>query len=202
MKGYYYFHGAFINNRSGAQDFTEDEANKIISNSTFFLEKVPKLEESKVVVYLVREKCKNKEQPIVFASIDEQLRDLWYKSNSPILLSKFESVDEIANLADFLINTKKSMSGIEKLLLELPVDEHSGKKSIFLVATYGSDGKDAENIIFASQSEIERDDFFKESKYKRYYSKIERVVNLAKEKEKFINNLNGLEKLVLNIGQD
>lgn len=202
MQGLYYCQGVFVNARANAESFTEKEADNIVSNSAFYLKKVPELKEAKAVIYLVREKCKTKGRPILFASINEAERNSWHKNNASVLLSNFESVDEIVNLADFLIKTEKSLGGLEKLLLETPVDQSNVKKAIFLVTTYGSDGRGKESVVFASESESERDDYYKNSKFKNYYSQIERVIDISKEKTSLINQLSGLEKLVLNIEQN
>jgi len=71
------------------------------------------------------------------------------------------------------------------------------KQAVFLITGHGEDGRAPESIIFATLNEQERDQKFAADPNRNYFSKVDRVVDLADARNKALAKLNGLDKLAL-----
>jgi len=75
------------------------------------------------------------------------------------------------------------------------------KQAIFLIVSNGVDGRGPQAIEFASTDEADREHVFAAIKddIKGYYSKTDRVIDLAEHKQYLLRKLDGLDTLVLNL---
>lgn len=74
-------------------------------------------------------------------------------------------------------------------------------KIVYLVTDHGIDGRDKENIMFASYDEQKANDWFEENPNKAWYTKTKRIVEIEQDSKKALAKLDGLERLLLNIQQ-
>lgn len=76
-------------------------------------------------------------------------------------------------------------------------------KIVYLVCTYGVDGRDKEVIEFASFDPKERDEWYDhiEVSNKPYYSKVKRIIDVNHETTQAYAKLSGLQRLLLGLVQ-
>ncbi len=75
------------------------------------------------------------------------------------------------------------------------------KKIAYLIIDNGCDGRERDNIIYASWDETERDNALEKSPNKGYYRTDEKIVNEGHTRENALAKLNGIERLTLGLAQ-
>lgn len=68
---------------------------------------------------------------------------------------------------------------------------------VFTVINSGIDGRERDVIVYANESESERDKWFNASKNKDWYRKSEKIIDVEKIRTNVIHKMNVIERLVM-----